>query len=153
MSNPWVVVGLTYDGESVQLDDFSIYLNVTTGLDQVPAVRGEDTIVPGRGGRFEGNRMNDILSIVLAGVVMADPSITDQDASRANFRTRLRTIRALFASNRSRADLVATLEDGSVWTISARPMNIVTSNLIPGAFWDGSVELEGYDDWSIAEAS
>ena len=153
MSNPWIVVGLTYDGDSVQLDDFSIYLNVKTGLIEMPAVRGEDTIVPGRAGRSEGNRVNDIISVVLAGVVMADPTLDDQDDSRANFRTRLRTVRELFASNRSRADLVATCEDGSVWTLSARPMNIVTTTLIDGAFWEGSVELEGYGDWDIAEAS
>jgi hypothetical protein len=153
VSNPWVVVGLTYDGDSVQLDDFSIYLNVIFGLDETPSVRGEDTVVPGRAGRTEGNRINDTLAVVLAGIVQADPTITDQDASRANFRTRLREIRSLFASNRARADLVATLEDGSVWTISARPMNIATTMLIPGAYWSGSIELEGYDDWDIAEAS
>lgn len=153
MSNPWVVVGLTYDGGELQMDDFSIYLNIITGLNETPSVRGDDTIVPGRAGRSEGNRINDIITLVLGGVVMADPTITDTDASKANFRSRLRVVRALFAPDRVRADLVATLEDGSVWTISARPMNIVTTTLIPGAYWEGSVELEGYDDWSIAEAS
>jgi hypothetical protein len=145
MANPWVVIPVTVDGDSVQEDDFSIYLSVITGINEVPAVRGADTVVPGRAGRSEGNRINDVLTIVLAGVVMG--------TTRAIHRTRMRSLRTLFASNRSRMDIVAVAEDGSVWTISARPMNIVTTTEIEGVYWEGSVELEGYDDWSIAEAS
>ena len=153
MSNPWAVIGLTYDGEDIQLADFSIYLWVQNGLNEVPTVRGVDTVVPGKPGRSARNRENDVLPIVLSGSVMSDPTETDQDAARATFRNRMLLIRSLFASNRLPADLVAELENGDTATISARPMNILVPQQIEGVYASLSIELEGLDDWTYVVAS
>lgn len=151
MSNPWAVVGLTYDAEDVQLDDFTLYLTIKTGLDELPTVRGEDVIVPTRAGRIEANRVNDILQIVLVGVVQQDPAETDQDTAKAGWRIMMKFVRTLFAANRERAQLVADLEDGSVAYIDARPMNILIQDRIDGVYASLNIELEGYDDWLIVE--
>lgn len=152
MSNPWAVVQLFYDDEDLQLADFSIYFWVEVGLMETPQVRGEDTVVPNRAGRTEGNRRNDILTIVLNGQITSDPlEVTLADA-RASWRTKMLAMRTLFASNRSRAPLVAILEDGSSATIMARPLNIVVPNTIPGEYASVSVELEGDDDWAFTSS-
>ena len=153
MSNPYAVVGLTYDGQDIQQADFTIYFWIVSGLIETPTVRGVDTVVPALAGRVEGNRVNDVLPIVLEGAVMADPSLTDLSAMRADWRTNVRAIRSLFASNRARADLVATLEDGDVLTISARPMNIVQLRSVEGEYVGLNIELEGYDDWAVVAGS
>lgn len=152
MSNPYGIIGLTYDGTDLQNADFTIYLTIKTGLNELPSVRGEDTIVPSLAGRIEMNRVNDIIPLVLEGQVTGDPS-DDQDTQRAQFRTNMRLVRSLFTSNRERADLVATLEDGSTATISARPMNIGVPTELASVYAALSIELEGYDDWDIVAAS
>jgi hypothetical protein len=142
------VVGLTYDGSDIQLSDLSIFLEIRRGLNEAPSVRGVDTIVPARAGRIAQSRINDMLSIELYGQVTTDPAETFADDARASYRDKWVGVRALFASNRDPTDLVATLEDGTTQTISARPLNIVVPNEIPGWFANVSIELEGFDDWT-----
>jgi hypothetical protein len=153
MSNPWVVIPLTYDAESLQLPDFTLYLWMSKGLLEVPVVRGEDVTVPSRPGTIESNRVNDHIDIELVGQVTADPEESDRDTARAQWWTMMRYIRTLFASNRERADLVAYLPDGGTATISARPMNILIPDQIDGEYASLSIEMEGTDDWTFAEAS
>jgi len=153
MSSPWAVIGLHYDGSDLQLADLSLYLWIQSGLNEVPVVRGTDTTVPGKPGRSEGNRVNDVLPIVLVGQVTSDPTALTQAEARESFRTTMRAVRTLFASNRSRANLVADLEDGATATISARPLNILVPKMIESVYASLSIEMEGYDDWLIVDGS
>lgn len=148
MSNPWAVVGLTYDSVDLQVADFQFYFWIQTGLNELPSTRGVDVVVPGQAGRSRKNRINDVLQIVLMGQVTADPASLDE--GRDSFRENMLTLRDLFASDRVPAEMVATLENGTVARITARPLNIVPTDQIPGVFWLGSVELEGYDDWIVS---
>ena len=148
MTSPVATIGLTYDGSDLQTSDLQIFLQIVHGLNEPPSVRGVDYVVPVREGRVEANRVNDVLSIVLEGHVRGDPSQTTTSGARSTFRNNAQTIRALFAPNRARADLVATLEDGTIVSISARPLNAVWSEPVPSEFAAVSIELEGYDDWA-----
>ncbi len=149
MSNPYGIVGLTYDGEDLQLPDFTLFLTIIKGLNETPAQRGEDIVIPRRAGRTEGNRINDILSIVLAGQATGGPTTDDRPTNQSEYRTMMLYVRTLFRSNRERAALVALLENGSTATIQARPMNILVPDEVPGAYASLNIELEGYDDWEI----
>lgn len=67
----------------------------------------------------------------------------------ANFRTNMKALRTLFDPTREPADLVASLEDGTTATISARPLNIVADQPFT-SIASVSIELEGLSDWAIA---
>jgi hypothetical protein len=149
MPSSAAVVGLRYDSVDLQTDDLQIFLEIHTGLNEPPSVRGGDYVVPARAGRVEANRINDVLPIELVGMVNADPAITDLGDARSSYRANATALRALFHPNRSRATLEADLEDGSTITIEARPL--------PTHIWNEgavsakvNIELEGYDDWAVA---
>jgi hypothetical protein len=146
-------IGLTYAGVDLQRSDLQIFLEIAVGLGEVPSVRGTDIIVPGLGGRIEGTRVKDVLPLELRGHVRADPAETTTAGARASFAANRATLRSLFASDRLRADLVATLEDSTVLTISARPLSIVWNEQVVSEFALLSVELEGYDDWAEVTGS
>jgi hypothetical protein len=146
-------IGLTYDGVDLQTSDLQIFLEVAQGLGEVPSVRGTDIIVPGLAGRIEGTRVRDVLPIELRGHVRADPAQTTTSGARSSFATNRAAVRSLFAPDRMRADLVATLEDGTVLSISARPLSLVWNEQVVSEFALVSVELEGYDDWSEVTGS
>lgn len=150
MSTSVAVIALTYDGTDIQLADLSILLQIVRGLNEPPSVRGIDTTVPALAGRVEGNRINDIVDIELRGHITFDPAQTVLANARLSFRAKAKAMRLLFASNRARANLVATLEDGSTATISARPMpGVIWTETIPGEYAEVSYPLEGYGDWVI----
>lgn len=142
------IVALSYDGTDLQQSDLQLFLQIVHGLNETPSVRGSDYVVPARAGRVEANRVNDVLSIVLEGHVTGDPTETTTSGARSSFRDNMQALRFLFRPDRARADLVATLENGTVLAISARPLNIVLSEPVPSEFAAVSIELEGYDDWA-----
>lgn len=149
MTHAAAPVGVEYDNIDLQQSDLQWFFEIDRGLDEVPSVRGKDTVIPGLDGRFEQNRRNDTLSIVLRGFVQADPTLTDIDARRASYRANMQVIRELFQPTNGRADLVATLEDGSQQSISAVPLNIVAGTVIASEYRELSIELEGFDDWTF----
>ena len=150
MTNPAAVIGVTYSGTDVQLADFSIFLEITQGLNETPQVRGSDITVPALAGRITGNRVNDIVPIVLEGWVGADPAQLTTATARTSCQAKRTTVRTLFASNRARANLVATMPSGAIWTISARPMpGMIWTELVAGELYRVSIELEGYADWVV----
>ncbi len=151
MSSPAAVVALSYDGSDLQIEDLSIFLEIAHGLNEPPQVRGSDTVVPALAGRVEGNRVNDVLPIELVGLVSPSADATTRAEQLASFRTNALAVRALFATDRAVADLVATLEDGTVVAISARPMNAIWNER--PIFATVSIELEGYDDWAVVDGS
>jgi hypothetical protein len=139
-------IHLTYDSFSLQSTNLSVFFQIVVGFMEAPRVRGVDTVIPSLAGRAEGNRVNDILPILLAGQVTYDPDLSGS-AAYADFWANMRAMRLLFAPDRLRADMVATLTDGTVWSISARPMNILQVQAVPDEFTEWSVEFEGYGDW------
>lgn len=148
MTTALATIGLTYDGVDLQDSDLQVFLEIVHGLNETPSVRGTDTVVPALAGRLEGNRVNDVLVITLEGYVRGDPTSIDRDAAMASFRGNVQDVRTLFAPNRQRADLVATLEDGSQLSISARPMpGMIWSEPVKSEVAQVSIELEGYGDW------
>lgn len=150
MPSPVAAVGLFYDSVDLQQADLQWFFEIERGLDEVPSVRGKDSIVPAAGGRTERNRKNDVLPIVLKGFVRADPTAMDGPAS---YRANMQTIRALFHPRNPRAELTAVLEDGTIQTIQARGMNILGGTYVGSVIRNLSIELEGYDDWAEAVGS
>ncbi len=149
MTSAVATIGLTYDGVDLQTGDLQVFFQIEHGLAEGPSVRGSDVVVPARAGRIEGNRINDVLVIELVGFVRADPAETTTSGARDSFAANRALVRTLFATNRARADLVATLEDGTQLTISARPMpGMIWTSPIPSEFANVSIELEAYDDWT-----
>jgi hypothetical protein len=147
MTSAVATVGLTYDSADLQASDLSVFLEIIHGLAEPPSVRGSDTIVPGLAGRIEGNRIHDVLMIELEGFVRADESEVGTDDARASFATNRATVRSLFDTDRARAALIATLEDGTQLSIMARPLNAIWNTVIPSEFATVSISLEGYGDW------
>lgn len=149
MTTPVGIVGLTYNAHDLQTSDLTIFLQIVRGLAETPTVRGVDTTIPALAGRVEGNRVNDVLSIELAGWVRAAPSETTTEGARDSYQANRSLVRSIFRPSQARADLIATLEDGSQITISARPMpGILWQERVPSEFAEVSIELEGYDDWT-----
>lgn len=150
MTSPFTPIPITFDGTNLQPTDLSFCFWIVSGLNETPEVRGVDVTVPALAGRIESNRMNDVLPLVLEGFVRADPSTTTTAAAQSSYRTKAKLIRALFASNRARANLVATLEDGTTATISARPLSgIIWKEEIPSEYATVSIELEGSGNWVV----
>lgn len=148
MTSGLASIGLSYDGVDLQDWDNGVFLQVVVGLNEPPSVRGVDVTVPSLPGRIEANRVNDVIAIELRGIVRADTITTTTTTARSSYRLNAAAIRALFATNRARADLVATLEDGTDVVISARPLNLLWPESIQSEFANLSVQLEGYDDWA-----
>lgn len=138
------IIGLTYDGGSTDIQAVpGIFLEIAQGLDELPEVRGVDTVVPSLPGRVAGSRVLDRLSILLEGVVTG--------ATESDYRASMLALRALFDPTLALRDLVATLEDGSTATVSARSVSIAAART---SRWSStvSVELEALSDWSVVSA-
>lgn len=148
MTSGAATVGLFYAATDLQTSDLQVFLQIVHGLNESPSVRGTDVVVPARAGRVEANRINDVVAIVLEGFVRADPAETTTSGARASFRENVKAIRTLFRPDRARATLLAVLEDGTQWSIEARPLNIVSSEPVPSEFATVSIELEGSGDWA-----
>ncbi len=149
MTSPVAPVGLTYAAQDLQASDLSVFFEIIAGLGEPPSVRGVDVIVPALDGRVEGNRKNDILHIELEGYVGAAASATNTQDRRESFQANRAAVRVLFATNRARAALVATLEDGATQlTIDARPMNMIWTTIVGSELAKVNIELEGYGDWA-----
>lgn len=153
MTSPAATVGLTYAATDLQQSDLQWFFQVVKGLNEPPSVRGVDVTVPALTGRIEGNRKNDVLAIELVGWVRGDPAETTRSNAIASYRDNAQAIRTLFATNRARAELIATLENGSVLSISARPLNAIWTDAVQSEFVNVSIELEGYDDWTEVSGS
>lgn len=149
MTSPIAAVPITFDGVDLCPDDLSWFFQIRRGLNESPNVRGKDVTIPGMAGASPRNRVNDKLPLELYGIVRASEGAEGQEAARASYRTNQRTLRALFAPNRARAELIALLEDGSSLMIMARPlMGSIWNEDVTSEFVTVSIPLEGDDDWA-----
>lgn len=149
MTNAVAVIGLTYDSTDLQQNPIGIFLEIPGGIPGIgPSVRGQDIVVPGLTGRIARNRIADFWRIPLVGYVAGTGST--ESGLRSSFATLRATLRTLFDPTNDPAPLVATLEDGSEWTIQARPMPMpLWENVVP-SMARVSYELEAVEDWTVS---
>lgn len=120
MPDPVVVIELTLDSTPLfgMLGDCRVAFWFRDGFNNIPTIRGEDVLVPGRSGRIARNRIADVLAVPLSGWLVVPDGLA-VDAARAAFRSSMRTLQTLLAG----LDVVvleAALEDGSIATLNVR---------------------------------
>lgn len=146
MSSPAAVVGLMFRGVDIQ-DLDGLYLEIILGLDGIPEVRGEDSVVPALVGRVPRNRIADRLAIELDGFVRGVGSSETTD--REDYRANVASMQALFDPELDPGLLEATLEDGTVATIHARTLTMLEESIVP-TYKHVNFELESVDPrWSV----
>ncbi|HEY3435851.1 MAG TPA: hypothetical protein VGK41_09390, partial [Solirubrobacterales bacterium] len=117
-------IGLTYGGTSLQENPMGLHLEFVRGLDEVPEVRGTDITIPHTEWQSARNRLYHARPILLEGYLAGIG--VDETAQQADYRERvleLFTGASPLFDPRVRRDLVATLEDGSIATVSARTID------------------------------
>jgi hypothetical protein len=150
MAHPGYVTSIVVDSVDLTRSDGRLLFRITRGLNEVPEVRGQDVVVPGRSGRIARNRKLDRLPIEATGMVMA--SGASESLRLADFRSLVETLRDLMNPVQDPYEIVATVEDGTTRTITARPQNIVWGDdTIPG-YQTASLAWESVDaaDWGVA---
>ncbi len=148
MAHPAYPTSLVANSVDLTRSDGRILMRVTRGLNEIPEVRGEDTIIPSAAGRVARDRVADRMVIEAEGMVMG--SGADEDAQRADFRSLVADIRALMYPTQAPYELVVTLEDGvSTVAITARPINVVWGDDDIPSYRKLSCQWESVDasDW------
>ena len=143
---------LTFDGTDIH-DRAGIFLDITSGFDDVAEVRGTDVIVPGRAGRTPLSRVKDRRLIELTGYVLGTGAtlVLQQQA----YRAKIVILQALIAPTGAAKSLVVTtpymgLPSGSK-TISARYLNAIWDVVVAEYFCRVSIQLEAVGnppDWA-----
>jgi hypothetical protein len=136
---------LTYRGTDIR--DVNIHFDVVRGYAELPSVRGEDTIIPGKAGRTVRARKKDRRVIELRGYIQA--------TTAATWRTKTDTAMALFDPSLTPGALVITtpylgLGAGSK-TVQARTLSVVGGQIVASRFQLWTIELEAVGDppdWS-----
>jgi hypothetical protein len=106
--------------------DGRILLRLVRGLNEVPSVRGGDTIVPSLAGRVPRSRVYDRLMLEAAGYIFG--AGTTEDDQRESYRDTIDELRGLMDPTQDPYSVVATLEDGTTTrTFTARPLNMVVT--------------------------
>jgi hypothetical protein len=139
---------LTWRTVDLQRTDYSLWLDVDEGADEMPGFRGGDLVVPSRPGRVPYDRVADKLPIVLTGWIRGTgATVEDRVASYWSIWTELRT---LCNPRIAAGDLVWGRDDGETLTASARGVNIMPGRRATAARMV-SVELEAVDPpwWTI----
>lgn len=142
MTSPVGVIGLTYDGYDLQRADLNVLFQITEGLDELPAVRQSDEIVPFRSGRLASLGIGDHRPIVATGwVAGAAP------APQASYRAYLDGLKKVLDPARLPATLVATLTDGTMRWIPAVPRSLIGGETIGYEMRPLSIEWDALDPY------
>lgn len=143
---------LTFDAAALQTDPIGIHIELTKGVNESPAVRGEDDTVASRSGRVSYPRLADILALEGRGFVLGYG--IDTDDQRATFRTLMGTLRALLAAGKLEPKILAgVLEDGATATINARVVDFDITERVASVAAEIKVAWESVDpDWVITPA-
>lgn len=147
MPPPIVTGGLTYDSVSLQTD--RLFFDIYSGFNELPEVRGEDDVVPGKAGRYRRNRVDDRLIIELRGWVRGVGGTAVE--RQQDFRASVAVIQGMFDPTGGPGTLAVLspylgLPSGSQ-SISVYPMTMLGGeqhNTM--SFMRFSVELEAVDD-------
>ncbi len=145
-----VATSIVADGVDLTRSDGRLIFWVTRGLDEVPEVRGTDTIVPSLNGRIPRSRRLDRFVVEAAGMVQGAGS--GEAAQRTDFVSLMETLRDLMNPVQDPYNLVVTREDGTTRTITARPLNIVWEGIVIPTYRTGSLQWESVDaaDWGVS---
>ncbi len=147
MTSTAAVIGLTFRGTDIQ-DIDGIFLEIVRGLIESLEARGTDLVIPSRAGQTVRNRVGHRLGIELRGWIRG-VGATDEDDDRADFAANRAIFRTLFDTTLAPGSLVATLEDASTQSISARTLNVISDPMVP-TWVNVSIEMESVDpDWTI----
>jgi hypothetical protein len=148
-NNLAAITALTYDDESLQTDPIGLHLELVRGINEIPAVRGEDDTVSALPGRVAYPRLADILPLELAGVALGSGSVVADQQS--DYRTLMGVVRELLArGSLNPLVLAGTLEDGSTATINARVVDYQVTETMASISAEIRVALESVDpDWII----
>lgn len=140
---------LVADSVDLTRSDGRILGRVVRGLNEIPEVRGKDTIIPSKPGRTPRNRKLDRLMVEWEGMVMGAGA--DEDAQREDFRDLVDDIRALMDPTSDPYELVVTVEDGTTRSITARPVNVVWGPDDIPSYRTASLQWEAIDaaDWGV----
>lgn len=122
MTTPIASVALTYGGTDLQPEELGFHLQIASGLDDSPDVRGDDVLIPYLPGKLPRPRRFDHRRIVLEGMVRGLG--TTEAERRSDYRATRRGLAVLFDPAAVPADLVATLEDGYTATIACRALTL-----------------------------
>lgn len=152
MTSPVAIITLSWDGHDIQ-DINGLHLELVDGGPDQPAfVRGRDDIIPGRAGRSIRNRVSDNRDVDLAGFVTG---VGATDALlQSDYWTNRLLLTSWFVPTADPATLTATLPNGDVYTIDARPQAPFRINeKLPGYALVG-ITLESVDpDWTLQVGS
>jgi hypothetical protein len=85
---------MTYATTSLQRSNLTVWLEITTGFDDVAEVRGHDTVVPHLAGRIARNRKKDVRGIELTGWVQGTGST--EAARLSSYRDLVDELQTLF---------------------------------------------------------
>lgn len=151
MTNAALPTNITADSVDLSRSDGRLLFWMTRGLNEVPEVRGEDVIVPGRSGRIARNRKLDRLLLEATGYVMGEGAT--EALQRTDYRALMEILRDLMNPVQDPYEIVVVVEDGTTRTITARPLNMVwpDQQIVPSVNF-GSLQWESVDaaDWGVS---
>jgi hypothetical protein len=138
---------MTYATTSLQRSNLTVWLEITTGFDDVAEVRGHDTVVPHLAGRIARNRKKDVRGIELTGWVQGTGST--EAARLSSYRDLVDELQTLFDPVRVPAALAGTAWDGTTRSIVSRPIGLRWGDLSIHGLRPLVVILEAVTpDWS-----
>jgi len=142
---------VSFNGSSLNTDvtgspRYTFWLE--TGFDELPEVRGEDSIIPSAAGRTLRDRKFDYRVIEIVGWVMGTGAT--EALMRTDHRTAMNSLRTLFDPTQTAKTLTVGLDNATVGSITCRPRNMVIIDKPSPTSWFMSVEFEAVSDWSIA---
>jgi hypothetical protein len=147
MSSDAAVIALTFDGTDIQ-DVDGIFLEIVSGLQGPTEIRGIDVTIPGADGYVADVRRVHATRVKLEGWVRG-VGASDEADHRADLADNRVIFRNLFDPTAAEAPLVATLENGAIWTIQARTLPTILWEANVPSHATVSVELQGNGDWEV----
>lgn len=149
MADLAAVHDLTFDSTSFQTDPIGVHVEITRGLNESPAVRGEDDVVASLAGRVSYPRLDDILAIEGEGVVLGSGSTVEDQ--QADYRAQILTIRTILAAGKlNPKTLSCVLEDGTTATIEARVVDYNVDEVVASLAAEIKIAWESVvPDWTL----
>jgi len=145
-----LAIAIVADGVDLTRSDGKLLFRITRGINEVPDVRGVDTVVPSLNGRIPRSRRLDRLVVEASGLVIGAGAT--EALQRTDFRSLMETLRDLMNPVQDPYDIAVTVEDGTTRTITARPLNLVAGDDDLPSFREVSLQWESVDaaDWGVS---
>lgn len=141
---------LVADGVDLTRSDGKLLFRVTRGINEVPEVRGQDTIVPSLNGRIPRSRRLDRHVIEAEGLVMGAGAT--EALQWTDFRSLMDSLVDLMNPVQDPYNIAITVEDGTTRTITARPLNLVSGDDDIPSYREVTLQWESVDaaDWGVS---